>query len=152
MEPSRAALIGLFESKPSEYVTETGCLLWGGCWGHKGYGYLTIQQLCRRAHRMMWYAYRGDIPDGLFVLHKCDTPCCINLDHLWLGTHEENMADMDRKGRRRAWGQRYPKIPDEKVRAIRAGPKPTKEIAKKYGISRFYAVKVWRGLARASVS
>lgn len=53
-----------------------------------------------RAHRASYKFYRGPIPDGLWVLHRCDVRCCINPDHLWLGTHQDNVDDMMAKGRK----------------------------------------------------
>jgi hypothetical protein len=51
------------------------------------------------AHRAAWTVYRGEIPAGMHVLHHCDVPLCCNPDHLFLGTHDDNMADCVRKGR-----------------------------------------------------
>ncbi len=52
-----------------------------------------------RVTRLIWTVTEGPIPEGQFVLHECDNPRCINLDHLFLGTAKENSEDMVRKGR-----------------------------------------------------
>lgn len=51
------------------------------------------------AHRVAWEDAKGAIPDGLLVLHKCDIGCCVNPDHLYLGTHKDNAADRTERGR-----------------------------------------------------
>jgi hypothetical protein len=53
------------------------------------------------AHRAMWEAANGAIPQGKYVLHRCDNRCCINPDHLFLGTHLDNIRDMQAKNRHR---------------------------------------------------
>lgn len=55
-----------------------------------------------RASRVAWEIHNGPIQDGLFVLHKCDNPNCVNPMHLFLGTQRDNMQDMIKKGRRPA--------------------------------------------------
>jgi hypothetical protein len=81
-------------------VPESGCWIWtGGCTGAKHRYGICIRFGERLAHRVSWRAFRGAIPVGLFVLHKCDTPSCVNPDHLWLGTIGDNTRDMYAKGR-----------------------------------------------------
>lgn len=88
-------------NKKWQPVTETGCWLWTGAIT-KGYGMIGSGLGDRRtllAHRVSWELCNGPVPAGLHVLHKCDTPACVNPDHLFLGTHTDNMCDMTKKGR-----------------------------------------------------
>lgn len=79
----------------------TGCWLWTGGQTTDGYGVLKFRAVNLRAHRASWEAHRGPIPHGMLVLHRCDTPACINPDHLWLGVDRDNSVDRERKGRGR---------------------------------------------------
>lgn len=77
-----------------------GCIEWTGLKNVKGYG--RRQGYKGRewfAHRAAWDEQVGSIPEGMLVLHRCDNPPCCNTDHLFLGTHEDNMHDMVNKGR-----------------------------------------------------
>ena len=76
----------------------SGCWLWIGS-QRRGYGLIWDAGKQWLAHRVSWVIHSGAIPDGMHVLHKCDTPPCVNPQHLFLGTHAQNMADRDRKGR-----------------------------------------------------
>lgn len=80
----------------------TGCLLWIGRADAKGYGLLWTGSTTARAHRFAWQRIHGPIPDGLCICHHCDTPACVNTDHLFLGTVADNNHDMARKGRARS--------------------------------------------------
>lgn len=80
-------------------IPETGCWLWTRALSSKGYGCTNINGKTEYAHREAYKHYIGHVPKGLWVLHKCDTPSCINPNHLFLGTHKDNMADMVNKGR-----------------------------------------------------
>lgn len=85
-----------------EKVQKTSeCWVWTGNRNPKGYGQFsrTRQQGRILAHRMAWEFEYGPIPEGLFVLHKCDNPPCVNPAHLWLGTKRDNNLDMRLKGR-----------------------------------------------------
>ena len=76
-----------------------GCWLWTACTHSFGYGLFAFRGKQKRAHRVAWVFANGEIADGLCVLHKCDTPGCVNPDHLFLGTRADNTQDMMRKRR-----------------------------------------------------
>lgn len=100
----------------------------GACWEwtayrlKKGYGaFHTKGNIKELAHRMSWQLAYGDIPEKLFVLHKCDNPSCVNPEHLFLGTNLDNMADMRIKKRSNAGEKNLMKrLTWDIVRAIRA--------------------------------
>ena len=92
-----------------EKVQKTdSCWLWTGSKRNKGYGAFVFvrngEVVQGRAHRYSYELLNGEIPDGLFVLHHCDVPACVNPDHLFLGTNKDNVDDMVKKGRHVAGG------------------------------------------------
>ena len=82
----------------------TGCWEWQGS-KRNGYGRITIgsrKDGTRRvamAHRVSYELFKGEIPDGMEICHKCDNPCCINPNHLFAGTRQDNIDDREQKGR-----------------------------------------------------
>lgn len=144
-----------------EYVTPTenpnSCWLWAGYRNRSGYGQVSAHCKHMLAHRVSWEIHHGPVPDGLFVLHHCDVPSCVNPDHLWLGTHTDNMRDMSKKQRHgstthpecRLRGSDHPvsKLTNKDVRQIRAlasTPITISELSRRYGVTR----AVIRGIIR----
>lgn len=79
----------------------SGCWLWIAAVANPRwpYGLIWFDGKQQRAHRAAWLAFRGTIPDGMFVCHHCDNPSCVNPSHLFLGTHTDNIRDFVAKGR-----------------------------------------------------
>lgn len=77
----------------------TGCWLWTGGTNEGGYGIFNMNLKTVRAHRASYEFHFGRFEKKLCVLHKCDTPACINPNHLFLGTHSDNARDMVTKKR-----------------------------------------------------
>lgn len=104
----------------------TGCLLWTGALTAEGYGTYGPD----RAHRFSYEHHKGPIPDGMNVCHRCDRPGCIEPEHLFLGSHGDNVADKCAKGRHPV-GQDAPgaKLVTAQVVAIRSDPRTPTEIA-----------------------
>lgn len=75
------------------------CQEWTGARNRLGYGIMMRGNRFWLAHRYYWTQANGPIPTGMCVLHTCDNPPCINLDHLWLGTIADNNKDRHAKGR-----------------------------------------------------
>ncbi len=82
----------------SRVISTDGCWVWRGLGKH---GHLLVNQKQVGAHRFSYMVFKGAIPKGLFVCHRCDNPPCVNPDHLWLGTAKENQQDCVAKGRKK---------------------------------------------------
>jgi len=135
-----------------------------GCWGWSGSKlkkYKSVQYNGKSidAHRASWIIYKGPIPDGMFICHKCDNPACTNPDHLFLGTPTDNVHDMHKKGRANILkGELAPssKLTNNEVKEIKKLLRNKtcsdfEEVAKKYRvhtrtISDIYYNKTWKSI------
>jgi hypothetical protein len=83
-----------------------GCWTWNGSIGSAGYGQIYYNGKVSKAHRVSYEINKGPIPDGLWVLHECDNPACVNPDHLHVGTAQDNSDEKIKRGRAN-WGLQY---------------------------------------------
>lgn len=161
MTQTEAMLVGmaiLLRCEPQP----NGCLVWIGARTAAGYGQIQRRKLSPiplYVHRVIWIAEYGSIPEGMDVLHKCDNPPCVRVQHLFLGDDQANTNDKMAKGRHRhghLYGNDHPmrkhpelvkrgaqhpmaKLTAEQVQQIRGlqqvGGSDT-VIAKQFGVSR----------------
>jgi len=131
---------------------EVCCHLWTAAVDRDGYGRIKVDGKMEQAHRIAWeLKNNGPVPDGKCVLHECDNPLCVNPDHLFDGTHADNMLDMVEKDRQPRGEQHGGhKLTEEDVRQTRrwydAGGMTPKEIAKTLGVSYWTIYDVLRGV------
>lgn len=131
------------------------CWLWTAGKNRNGYGRFRFNGEARLAHRLAWQNINGEIPDGMCVCHKCDTPACVNPDHMFIGTRADNVADMIAKGRQsighdhsltvRGTANGCAKITEDEVLAIRNDGGYQRDIARRFGISQ---AQVWNIINR----
>lgn len=167
-----------FEAK---FIPEpnSGCWIWTAATDGRGYGRFRIgsktdgTRKSAIAPRVSWRIYKGELADDLCILHRCDNPYCVNPDHLFVGTHLDNMQDCVQKGRisqgtrhsetqkrvvargkrhyrhgaKDFFGEDNPqsKLTADDVRSIRADTRVHAEIAKDHGISFQQVSRIKRG-------
>jgi hypothetical protein len=122
----------------------TSCWIWTGKPKPNGYGQIHMGpgRGSMQAHCVSYLLHRGVIPEGCQVLHSCDNRACVNPDHLSLGTHHDNMADMVAKDRQAK------KLTAEQVSVIRRSELTEREIAPMFCISRSHVGALRRGERR----
>src|SRR5262245_16481937 len=125
---------------------ESGCQEWTGWVMPNGYGQIHHQGKTQYAHRVAYELHLGVIPEGKFVLHTCDNRKCVNPKHLWLGSFDDNMADMVNKSRQ-AHGSRngHAKLTADQVREIRCAVGTHEAIARDFGVSQPTVTMIRRG-------
>lgn len=151
--PNKTDFRGIPEERFWSKVEKTnGCWLWKGATS-KGYGRLGIGHKMTSAHRFSWELRNGLIPSGQQVLHKCDIRRCVNPDHLFLGTQDDNMKDCASKGRtdrtKKVKGQQHPsaRLTSEQVleiRALSASGALQRELALRFGVVQTLISKIVR--------
>lgn len=131
------------------YIPEpnSGCHIWMGA-VTRGYGMQSIEGQRHRMHRLFYEMHNGPIPDGMVACHRCDNPLCVNPDHIFIGTHADNVADRVKKGRTGDWsGEKHPnaRLSWRDVVEIRRSRLSTSKLAAIYGVSQPHVVGIKRG-------
>lgn len=127
----------------------SGCWKWIGSRLQIGYGRFRVKNQYKYSHRLMFEHFNGPIPahdsyHGLCVCHRCDNRICVNPTHLFLGTHQENVKDMDIKGRRvvnRGVANPLAVLTEKQVRDIFRAEGSLRKIAKQFNTN---PAKVWK--------
>lgn len=136
-----ATLRERFEAK---FIPEpnSGCWLWTAAVNRGGYGSIGTGRKAQTmlAHRAAYELYCAPVPADMDVLHKCDTPACVNPAHLRLGTAADNVRDMVQKGRGKTRDQRGTKhhnarLKEDDILFIRSSPEPREVLAIRFGCS-----------------
>lgn len=141
----------------SKFKVSDNCWIWDGATYSNGYGVFRVGKHLIPAHRVSYRLYKGQLEDKLVVMHSCDNVKCVNPQHLSLGTHKDNAADMKAKKRHR-FGENHHnhKHSDEKILAIKKeyfqGNMSTVKLEKKYGIDSGYISKILRGIVWGHVN
>ena len=116
------------------------CWIWTGASDEQGRGIFFDGDKSTSVPRFVYRQFKGEIPEGLYVCHKCDNPSCVNPEHLWLGTQLDNMKDCQGKGRKNI------KLSQEQREQIKQSMGTLKEIAEQFGVSFQYVSKLKRNI------
>lgn len=147
LDIARAKFLARTTRKPN------GCIEWAGAIGsHKRYGVLGIAGRHWLAHRAAWFLFKGEDPADACVCHSCDNGLCVNVDHLFIGSQDDNVRDMENKKR-----SRHPsgadhgraKLTVEQVHEIRtrhSNGEAIRALARAFGVSPPSISRIVRGV------
>lgn len=142
----------LIENFKAKFITgtEEECWNWTAALDGKGYGQLRYGYKQYISSRLSWEVFRGPIPEGMLVLHKCDNRKCVNPNHLYIGTYSDNMGD--RESRNRAPNAGRPITHSKEfiayIKLLSSQGNSQMSISRSLGISQSFISQVLRGIKR----
>lgn len=131
------------------------CHFWTAHLNSHGYGTFAMWGKSDLAHRVAYFLATGMHPGDHEVCHTCDTPWCVNPEHLWLGDHSKNMADMAAKGRGRPpKGAQHTsaKLTENDVQMVRSSAESTASLARQLGVTEGAIASIRKGRTWRSVT
>ena len=124
-----------------EAIPESGCWIWTLALYPNGYGRISVGKEVRtKAHRVSWELHVGPIPEGGWVLHRCDIRCCVNPYHLYIGDGQDNADDRIERGR----SIHSRRFTEEQIRQIRLDARSHRITAKAFGCSKSMVIDIRR--------
>jgi len=125
-----------FWSKVDKTSSDKGCWLWTGAVKDTGYGVFkpSPHATVVKAPKYAWESTRGPVPKDKWLLHKCDDRRCCNPEHLYLGTHQDNMDDMKRRGRSKVPRLKVAESDRKTIRERYSSGASQTELAKEFGV------------------
>lgn len=132
--------------KKIQFNQQTNCWEWIGAKGANGYGNMTIHGKQITPHRFSFKVFKGPVRSKL-VLHKCDNRLCVNPDHLYIGTYQDNSRDESIRGNHKLSNENV-----KQIRALRDEGKTQVELASLFNVSRRYVRNILLGKLRRYVA
>ena len=127
----------------------SGCWEWQGTIEKGGYGVLQIEKKQWRAHRYAYVRRYGAVPDDMLICHSCNNKLCVNTEHLYVGTHSDNMSDVIRHGNVKGVGNGRAKLTDADVQEIRrqyaTGTISQVELGRRYNVAQGHISEIVLG-------
>jgi hypothetical protein len=137
-----------------EYYKESSkdeCWEWLSNLDKNGYGEIRVNNKTKKAHRISYELYKGEIPINMFICHKCDNPSCVNPNHLFLGTHQDNVNDKVNKKRQ------HSKLNENDIMSILNSNEKSIILSKIYDVSQKHINRIkrreqWKHIKEESIN
>lgn len=128
------------------FRAKSGCLEFQGARDRDGYGRARANGKTMGAHKIVYESIHGPVADGMVVMHTCDNPSCVEIDHLGVGYPKDNTADSIAKNR---WSWRPPVYSEKEINLIRDGKLSNSAAKKLLGVSSTHFYRIKNGEVRA---